>query len=120
MYHTWLTLTDPTDEREGIMGYLFVDVAVLGPNDEMVVHEVSKKDGAKKDSTAPVKVKLFGHVIQFQLIKAENMPPLDLTTDSIDAYVHINYSGGQIKSSVVTSRNPVFHEQLNLATFLPN
>ncbi len=50
MYHTWVTLTDPTDEREGIMGYLFVDIVVLGPHDEEVMHTVSKKEGAKKEN----------------------------------------------------------------------
>ena len=38
---TWLTLTDPTDEREGIMGFLKVSISVLGPNDEPPVHDVT-------------------------------------------------------------------------------
>jgi hypothetical protein len=40
-YQTWLTLTDPTDTREGVMGYLLVNINVLGPNDEMVVHTMN-------------------------------------------------------------------------------
>ena len=52
IYHTWLTLSDPTDEREGIMGYLFVNVAVLGPHDEPCVHDVSTE---KKADAAPDK-----------------------------------------------------------------
>jgi Ca2+-dependent lipid-binding protein len=48
------------------------------------------------------------------------MPPLDLTTNEIDAYVKLRYSGISLKSSVVTSRNPIFNEQLNLASMLPN
>lgn len=41
LYHAWLTLTDPTDEREGIMGYIKVIISFLGPNDEPFVHDVT-------------------------------------------------------------------------------
>lgn len=44
-YHTWLTLTDPTDEIEGPTGYLFVNISVLGPGDEPVIHDI---ENAKK------------------------------------------------------------------------
>lgn len=44
-FHTWLTLTDPEDEIEGPTGYLFVNVSVLGPNDEPVIHDI---ENAKK------------------------------------------------------------------------
>lgn len=40
-YRTWLTLTDPTDEREGIMGYILCNITVLGPKDEPVVHDAT-------------------------------------------------------------------------------
>jgi len=38
------------------------------------------------------------------------MPPLDLTTDEIDAYIRLSYSGITMTSSVVKSRNPIFNE----------
>ena len=41
-YHTWLTLTDPTDEIEGPTGYLFVNLSVLGPDDVPAVHDISE------------------------------------------------------------------------------
>jgi len=40
VYQGWLTLVDPTDEREGIMGYLKVSISLCGPGDEPVVHDV--------------------------------------------------------------------------------
>lgn len=46
------------------MGYLFVDISVLGPNDEPIVHNVSKKEGTSKENAiTPAKIKQFGHVI---------------------------------------------------------
>lgn len=41
IYMAWLTLTDPTDEVEGAMGYLKVTISVLGPKDEPPVHDVN-------------------------------------------------------------------------------
>jgi hypothetical protein len=35
-------LTDPTDEREGCMGYLKVSVCVMGEEDEIPVHDVAQ------------------------------------------------------------------------------
>jgi hypothetical protein len=46
------------------MGYLFVDIAVLGPNDELILHTISRKEGGTKENAiVPAKVKQFGHVI---------------------------------------------------------
>jgi len=41
MYRVWLTLTDPTDQREGIMGYVNIAIQVLGPFDEPTVHDIN-------------------------------------------------------------------------------
>jgi hypothetical protein len=32
-------LSDPYDVVEGVMGYLLVNVAVLGPHDQVTVHD---------------------------------------------------------------------------------
>ena len=39
IYRGWLTLLDPLDEEEGIMGYLLVNIAVLGREDKVTVHD---------------------------------------------------------------------------------
>jgi hypothetical protein len=39
IYRAWITLTDPNDEFEGIVGYLLVNIAVLGPEDQVTVHD---------------------------------------------------------------------------------
>lgn len=48
------------------------------------------------------------------------MVPLDMTDAKIDAYVVIKYGGCKIQSKIVTSRNPEWYQQLNLACMLPN
>ena len=40
MYRVWMTLTDPEDIREGTQGYLQAEIAVLGPGDQMPVHNI--------------------------------------------------------------------------------
>jgi hypothetical protein len=42
----WMTLTDPTDEREGTMGFLQATITVLGPDDEMPVHDLASEKKA--------------------------------------------------------------------------
>lgn len=39
IYRGWLMLSDPEDIVEGVMGYLLVDIAVLGPQDKVTVHD---------------------------------------------------------------------------------
>jgi hypothetical protein len=41
------------------MGYLFLDINVLGPNDEPIIHSASKKEGGgkKENAITPAKVK---------------------------------------------------------------
>ena len=41
MYRTYFALSDPTDEREGQMGFILANIAVLGPNDEPIIHDVT-------------------------------------------------------------------------------
>ena len=81
LYQIWLTLTDPTDEREGIMGYLKVSLECLGPNDEPNVHDVTTdKDPnlAKEKSFFSSKVKQEGHVVAMEVYRAEALAPMDM------------------------------------------
>lgn len=39
IYRAWLTLSDPNDLFEGPVGYLLVNIAVLGPEDKITVHD---------------------------------------------------------------------------------
>lgn len=73
LYQTWLTLTDPTDKRyslhiyrEGVMGYLLVNISLLGPNDQPYVRTLASQRGLheKNDKIKmPAKINLSGHQI---------------------------------------------------------
>ena len=80
LFQIWLTLTDPTDTREGIMGYLKVSLECLGPEDEPNVHDVTtdkNPDLAKEKSFFSSKVKQEGHVVEMQVYRAEALAPMD-------------------------------------------
>lgn len=81
LYQIWLTLTDPTDEREGIMGYLKVTLECLGPDDEPNVHDVTTDKNpnlAKEKSFFSSKVKQEGHVVAMEVYRAEALAPMDM------------------------------------------
>ncbi|KAL4431869.1 hypothetical protein ABPG74_012681 [Tetrahymena malaccensis] len=121
-FHTWLTLTDPTDEVEGPTGYLYVNLSVLGPGDEPVLHDIenAKKAGSGKEkSLVPQKVVQTGHLIEINIYRAENLPCLDNSLDSIDAYVIAKFGGFMAQTHVVKSRNPEWNECIKLQCMLP-
>lgn len=62
------------------MGYVLVNISVLGPNDEPVIHTVStdkKADAPGEKSLVPHKIKQFPHSVNVRLFKGEHMVPLD-------------------------------------------
>ena len=34
-------MSDPDEENQGVMGYLLVNIAVLGPEDKVMVHDTA-------------------------------------------------------------------------------
>jgi hypothetical protein len=44
LYKTWFTLTDPTDEIEGCLGFVKTTVEILGPDDEPTIVEAITND----------------------------------------------------------------------------
>ncbi len=48
------------------------------------------------------------------------MAPLDLISPDIDAYVVVKFAGLKAKTKIVTSRNPVWNQKINLGAMLPN
>ena len=63
------------------MGYLLVNIAVLGPNDEPVIHNVQTEksaDAQKEKSLVPQKIKQFPHSLNIKLLRGEHMVPLDI------------------------------------------
>ena len=65
------------------MGYLLVNISVLGPNDEPFIHNVqteNKADSSKEKSLVPSKIKQTAHSVNVKLFRGEHMAPMDLTT----------------------------------------
>jgi len=59
LYRTFLALSDPTDEREGSMGFILANICVLGPDDEPVIHDVTTEksaDATKGQTMMPKKI----------------------------------------------------------------
>lgn len=113
MYRTFLALSDPTDEREGSMGFILANICVLGPDDEPVIHDVTTEksaDATKGQTMMPKKINQWSHQIKINLLKGEHMVPLDITSAEIDAYIVVKYGGSKIKSKTVTSRNPEWYQ----------
>ena len=40
-YRVWMAVTDPTDAVEGSTGFVNANISVLGPDDELPVHDLS-------------------------------------------------------------------------------
>ncbi|EGR29640.1 hypothetical protein IMG5_151880 [Ichthyophthirius multifiliis] len=121
-YHTWLTLTDPTDEVEGPTGYIFVNITVLGPDDSAAVHDISdakKPTAGKENALVPQKINQQGHEILINIYRAENLPCLDIAQNSIDAYIVAKFGSIIKKTKVVQSRNPEWNQCIQLACMLP-
>ena len=65
------------------MGYLLVNITVLGPNDEPYVHDVSTEksaDASKEKSMVPSKIKHTPHSVNIRVFRGEHMAPLDMSS----------------------------------------
>lgn len=80
IYRGWLTLMDPLDVEEGVMGYLLVNIAVLGAHDKITVHDSAYiKDPltTMEDTVTMPKLLLIDYAINVEVFRAENLIPLD-------------------------------------------
>lgn len=41
----------------------------------------------------PGRVKMTGHIIKFNIYRAEHLTPLDLLSNSLDPYVKLSFAG---------------------------
>lgn len=125
LYRMWVALTDLSDETQSINAYLKITINVLGPGDKPPVHDPTKGLKDKNDNGVaklftPGRVKMQGHVIKFNLYKAEHLPPLDLNSNSLDAYCKLAFAGQCIESKTVKQdRNPDFNQELQIGLKLP-
>lgn len=58
----------------------------------------------------PGRVKMTGHMIKFQIFRAEHLAPLDLIENLLDPYVKISFAGTKAETKVISKdRNPEFN-----------
>jgi dysferlin len=125
LYRMWVAMTDTTDETQGINAFLKLSINVLGPGDKPPVHDASKNFGGKNDNGltklfTPGRVKMSGHIIKFNIYRAEHLAPLDLVSNNVDPYFKISFAGTKAESKTVDDdRNPEFNQELALACRLP-
>jgi Ca2+-dependent lipid-binding protein len=81
---------------------------------------INKTDNDVNRLFSPGRVQLTGHLITFKVFRAEHLAPLDIGSNSIDAYVKISFAGNKAESKAVKSnRNPEFNQELKIACSLP-
>jgi dysferlin len=83
LYKMWVVMSDPSDETQQINGLVKITINILGPGDKPPVHDPSKSLKTKSDNGVSKlfskgRVKLSGHLIKFNLFRAEHLAPLDL------------------------------------------
>jgi Ca2+-dependent lipid-binding protein len=118
-YRTWFTLVDPEDKKEGLMGYILMNIDVLGPGDRLHVNEKITEDSVSQ-TVVSRKIPQIGYLIIAELFRAEHLAPMNITKRSIEAKVKINYGGVSVSSSVQDDSNPTWNEILYLQAMLPN
>ena len=95
--------------------FLKISINVLGPGDKPPVHDPSKNLKDKNDNGVaklftPGRVKMTSHAIKFNIYRCEHLAPLDLISNSVDAYVKISFAGNKVESKTIQKdRNPDFN-----------
>lgn len=118
-YMTWFTLTDPEDVREGCMGFVLMNIDVLGPDDKPVVREKITEDSVNQ-TVISKKIRPHGHLIIAEVYRAEHITPMNITKKGIDGVVRLNYGGVSVETNSVDSPAPIWNETLYLQAMLPN
>lgn len=117
-------MSDPSEENEGTVGFVLCNIAILGPEDKVMVHDTAFiKDPLTtiEDTITNQKVRLIDFSITAEIYRAESLIPLDLLTGNVDAFVVAKFSGNKVKSRFVKgSANPEWNEALKIGTGVPN
>lgn len=98
LYKMWVAVTDPNDETSTINAYIKLTINVLGPGDKPPVHDPTKDlknsdDNGHSKLFTPGGIKMSGHLVKFNIYRAEHLAPLDLIQNSLDPYVKISFAG---------------------------
>lgn len=103
----WLNLFDPYDKREGVQGFLKVNIQVVGPNDEPIIHDLAdmKKAETEKNFFSQKTVP-EGHQVLVDIYRAENLAPMNAVIIDSKYYVKLKYSGVYSQTHGIRSNAP--------------
>lgn len=117
----WFSLVDPLNRHDDVVGYVLMNIEVLGPGDEPYVHETLTAEDTN-ETVHSDKVKVYGHLIIAECFKAEHVVSMNVGSKFNNLVVVINYGGISVRSSISENSNegPSWNEVLYLAASLPN
>ncbi len=120
IYMGWLCLYDPLDKREGVQGFLKVNVQVVGPGDEPVVHDLADmKNAANEQNFFAEKTVNEGHLVNIDIYEGENLAPVMSPVGS-KHYVRVKYSGVYCQTEFRETLAPLWNSNVLLGCTLPN
>lgn len=118
---SWFTLYDPSEKIEGCMGFVKMDLEVLGPGDESSTFEGGVDDPGTSATIFSSKVKPKGHLIVAEIYRAEYLAPVGFASRRLDAFVKLSFGGVTRQTKIVTdTSNPEFNQVIHLQAYLPN
>eukprot|EP00808_Paulinella_micropora_P000340 g32402.t1 len=105
LYRQWCCLTDTTDKREGIQGYLKLSITVLGPGDEQYIHSAADADDEEGGMMAvmmPPEVETKGYLLSLAVYQIMEIPIMDPNIlskgGSTDPYLVVEYAGVKLST----------------------
>lgn len=133
-YQKWAPLTDPSDTRSGIRGYVKASISVLRKGDEISIPSAgAKSDDLDKNLLLPRRMPAERPWARFlvKVYQAEGLPSMSAgflgnfskmmdKNVFIDPYVQVTFAGQQGETSVVTGTNsPTWNEQISFIEQFP-
>ncbi len=103
LFMQWVALTDVTDANEGVQGYLQVSISVLGPKDEMYIHDPSELlslDGGLLNVMMPPQIEQEPRLLSIHIYELDKLAIMDKLTKSSDPYVEVSFAAVTNKTSV--------------------
>eukprot|EP00759_Apiculatamorpha_spiralis_P001933 PhF_6_TR10625/c0_g1_i1/m.17209 len=136
-FRRWIVLQKGGGD-EAVMGYLLVSVALLGPNDDLVPHDVEIQETDTLANCLYPKATVFQTIeLLVTVYRAEDIPQMDFSfvsgikiLDSLtgqknkqcaDPFVAVSFAGNEVRSDTIeSSQYPEFFQTLHLPVVIPS
>ncbi|XP_043245484.1 myoferlin-like isoform X4 [Amphibalanus amphitrite] len=135
----WLALTALDEDSSGVMGFLKVSIAIMGPNDECPDLKVTGNTGeedVESNLLFPAGLRLSPAAFELNVFQAEDLPRMDTGAMStvkrvlgfgetsskqlVDPFLIFSFAGKEVQTTVVyKSDHPEFKQRLYLGFQFP-